>query len=326
MILITLRATKSIEPIMTRLILYLVLTTLMVGPVHGQEMLIFNSKGSVSIKTASGTIKAGYKTKVPDNATLILEEGASVSLLCSDKGKDIYTSVSFKGKASISYKEAWKQASAAVNNTEREYFKYLWSELTHPHKEVEAYHEQYMKSKGTVVRGECSSPKMLSPALGEAVSPATVAFYWEGNDGQIFRFIIFNEQGDKLLEILAQTPYVEFIIPTFWLQPERTYYWGAVPFESDDPCVRFPFKIIEQSKREALLLAIGNKYAAMDPGPENYIAHAFELEREGLYPEAIQLLGDKLEQNPQDALLRDLYGGLLTRAGRMQEAKTYFGK
>lgn len=311
---------------MRRYIITLAVLFSMAGYLNAQEIMIFSLKGNATIKTGSQTIKATYKSRIPQGATLILEEGAGVSLLCSDSKRDIYTSVSLKGKASTGTKEIWKQAEAAASGVENAYFKYLWGELTHPHKDVEAYHEQHMKSKGTVVRGECSKPEMLSPALGEAVSPPSVAFYWAGDVGQIFRFMIFNEQGDKLLEILAQTPYVELIIPTFWLKTGKTYYWGAVTFDADDPCVRYPFKIIDQKERNALIQEIANRYVVKEQNTQTLIEQAFELERNGLFPEAIQLLGDKLENVPDDALLKDVYGGLLTRAGRIQEAKQFFGK
>jgi hypothetical protein len=198
------------------------------------SFVVYYVKGLVS-KNSKIKIKKG--DKISANESVIIGDGASVILICSN-----YKAIQLNKKGTFTAKSLLVQCNDKGASYSGSYFKYVWNEFTHAHGKPEANPEEYMKNVGAVSRG-CNMVQTNIPADTIHISTGALPIYWSSIfPSSVFAIYDVAIDGAPLQKtILEKEQPFDLAAITRFFQPGE-YYWQVIDAEGNS-CERNYLKI-----------------------------------------------------------------------------------
>lgn len=281
-----------------------------------QEFTVFSVKGNGQIISGKeqkalairSTLDLGDKLKLEKSTEVILIHKSLVSIKIDKNG-------------TYSIKDLSAKAEKMDKDPKSAYLEYVWKEFTKPHKDVEKYYREHMKTKGAVNRGSCSSPLMITPADGSLIKPGAITFLWN-KEKTAHRISIFDksEEGKLLLEIIVKDlDSLTIMTNSGIFKKDQKYFWVIQDMETEQ-CYRYSFEILSENKRVILLKELEEKFGNSEE-PMILVQKASYFEQIGWYEEAESLYNLAVEKSSNDESYIQIKAMFLARIGRLDAAK-----
>ncbi len=281
-----------------------------------QEFTIFsvNGKGKIirgkeeSPAMVRSTLDLGDKLKLEKSTEVILIHKSLVSIKIDKNG-------------TYSIKDLSAKAEKMDKDPKSAYLEYVWKEFTKPHKDVEKYYREHMKTKGAVNRGSCSSPLMITPADGSLIKPGAITFLWN-KDKSAYRISIFDksEEGKLLLEIVVKDlDSLTILTNSGIFKKDQKYYWVIQDMETEQ-CYRYSFEVMSESKRLSIQKEVEEKFGNTED-PLILVQKASYYEQIGWFEEAEVLYHLAVEKSGNNDTYLQIKALFLARIGRLDSAR-----
>ncbi len=252
-----------------------------------------NGKATYALKNRQYALKAG-KT-LPESATVIVPEGASVLMICEQASKPLTLS---KGSHRlVNYRNGCDANDQSITAN---YLKYVWWQMTNPNSTTKDEKARNKSTSGAVSRG--------CPGVDFFVAD-TVNYYRENfilswkvyAPGSRADFMLYESAGSPipLLSLPMKQGYLFLDSIKIWLDPGNGYYW-TINLDGHQVCERKLIQVWEAENFEETLAEFQKALITETDEAENNYQMGFILEQNGFMGEAYSYYKKAYEARPDD--------------------------
>ncbi len=254
------------------------------GVAAQQTFLIYRINGNVKLKGGNQKepVKIGQLLK--GNNAIWLDKGASVVLIC--EGYNSFTIRKSGNHTMAAYSDSCRNEERSVSSA---YFKYIWSELTHPHTTPENNRRKYMQNTGAVVRG----------CPGIEIDPVYDTIYNNAGDVKIqwhttipatqLSFVLYESEKDgrPLYKKAVTENYIHLDTLKKYKGGNAEVYWN-ITINGNEMCNRRMIQFWDNADYTVFKAELNRSMKTILNTAERYYATGFTLEANHFLAEALE--------------------------------------